>query len=338
MQIEFQQAYNYFNPNEAQGYYGVSRLMNTIVIHHWDAPENRNSFQTTLGFLTGNNSRGNSANCVIGFDDAQGKARIVDTVVYPNVAFTSGGKINAQSVAIECDPLGETNDGRAAEIYKAIGYRVWQWRVQFGFRVPLSRHRDYQQTACPGVMDLPRIDAESDKWANGGYNPAPTPAPKPVAVNYERLSTPKVYVCKLEPTNLWDFNSATWAGFKVQQPFSKGSQITVFGLAKHPLGGTYGMTKYSFGNADGTGSPDHTWGFNMKDLDEFVAPAPVPTPTPTPVPVPTPTPVPTPVPQPTPTPTPVPSPPDYDKETNIIVKKILELVQWIVNKLTGVFK
>lgn len=337
MQIEFQQAYNYFTPNESQGYYGVPRSMQTIVIHHWDDPSRRGSFEGTKNFLTSNNSRGNSANTIIGYDDAQGKARIVDMVRYPDVAFTSGGKINAQSTAIECDPIAETNDPRAGEVYKAIGYRVWQWRVQFGWRVPLSRHRDYQQTSCPGNMDLNRINAEADKWASGGYNPKPVPQPQPVKLKYEKLVKPIVYVTKLQPTNLWDFNASKWADFKVQQAFDANKQITVFGKATHPLGGVYLMTKYSFGNADADGTPDHTWGFNEKDMAVYTPPAPVPTPTPTPEP----TPVPTPTPQPTPTPEPLPEPvptPDYGKETNTIVKQILALVQWIVDKLKGVFK
>ncbi|CAB4152100.1 N-acetylmuramoyl-L-alanine amidase domain containing protein [uncultured Caudovirales phage] len=319
MDIEFIPANrnNYFTAQEAQGYYGLPRTVDTIVIHHWGDPNDRPTFASNLNYLLDAPNGYPSANCVIGLDESTNTVRIVDTVRYPDVAFTSGGSINAKSVAIECDPLAETSNGFANDIYKAIGYRVWQWRTQLGWRVPLSRHSDYFSTACPGAMDLGRIDAEADKWANGGYNPKPTPTP---TIKFTKLPVPKIYVCKLSPTTLWRFNVSKWSEFEPQSVFSLGSKITVFGYADHPLGARYLMTQFSFGNADATGTPDHYWGFNEKDMVEYVEPTPEPVP---------PTPEPTP-PDPTPEP-PVPTPtPEYP---NWFVSFWIELWESIKNIL-----
>lgn len=341
MDIEYQAApkSHYFTPAEAASYYGVARTVETIVIHWWNSPDARPGFAGNLNYLQ-TNSKGTSANAVIGFDEGQGRARIIDTVKYPNVAFTSGGKINARSVAIECDPWGTPGQPHRDEILKAIGYRVWQWRQQFGWRIPLSRHRDYQLTQCPGNYDLAEIDAYADNWANGAYNPpVPTPPSAP-AIKYERFDVPKVYVTNAEPTNLWAFDKAKHADMTVQQPFSKGQQITIFGKATHPTGSVYYMTKYSFGSADATGTPNKPWGFNKVDLVEWVDPTPVPTPTPEPVPTPTPTPEPTPEPEPpvpqppTPIPTPVPEPTPEPPKISLI-----KLVwRWIISKLPFIGK
>lgn len=342
MEIEYQQApdSHYFTPGEAQGYYGVPRTVETIVIHHWNDPANRPGFAGNLNYLQ-TNSKGTSANCVIGFDEQAGRARIVDTVKYPNVAFTSGGRINAKSVAIECDPWGEPGQPHREEILKAIGYRVWQWRLQFKYRVPLSRHRDYQQTACPGDYDLAEIDRWADQWAAGAFDPKPTPAPLPTpAIKYFKLPAPKVFVVNKDPNaNLWVFDKAKHADMGVQETFAKGKQITVFGYAEHPTGSVYLMTKYSFGEGDPTKAgfaPFKPWGFNRVDLVEWVDPTP-PTPTPEPTPTPTPEPTPTPVPEPEP-PTPTPTPdPDYGQQNNALLKAILASVEWIKAVFKKVF-
>ncbi|MEK9826556.1 MAG: N-acetylmuramoyl-L-alanine amidase [Methylotenera sp.] len=310
----------YFTPSEAAAYYGVPRSMQAIVIHHWNAPDARPSFANVTNMLINGSSRGDSANCIIGYDDQQARVRIIDSVIYPNVAFTSNGKINAQSVAIECDPLGETADPRAAEIYKAIGYRVYKWRQQFGWRVPLTRHRDYTQTACPGDYDLGRIDAEADKWAAGGYNPKPEPQPTPAAADgcVYRAIVPQLFKLN-KNANLWDLRFAKYADAKAVKPYDAGTEVRIVGKATHPLGSIYLLTEYALGTADenvinAAGfKAARPQGFNKADMDAVaVSPAPANPPT-TPITDVTPpaTPIPT---------TPVePQPSEYDKRQDAII-------------------
>lgn len=290
MEIEFISADKsmYFTQSEAQGYYGIPRTLQTIVIHHWNAPSARPAFHQNLNYLLNNANGYPSANCVIGWDETQNRIRIIDTVQYPNVAFTSGGSINAKSIGIECDPWGEPNQPHQAEILKAIGFRVYKIREQHGWRVPLSKHSAWTATACPGDYDLNAIDNESDKWANGAYNPPkpPTPVPTPPpAIKFTRYAKPKVVVYDEAPTTLWIFNVDKWPDFKAQATFAKGNTAVIVGEAKHPLGGTYLMTSYSFGEADKTGIPPHYWGFNIKDVIDYVEPPVVVPPVVTPPPV-----------------------------------------------------
>lgn len=320
----------WFTQEEAKGYYGITRSIEAIVIHHWNSPAARPSFNGNLDYLLHNNSSV-SANSIIGFDELQNKVCIVDSVIYPNVAFTTGGVINAKSVSIECDPWGEPGQPYSDEILKAIGFRVSEWRKQFGFRVPLKRHKDYKPTDCPGNYDLSRIDQESDKWASGAYNP-PVPSPSPVKITFTKLPEPRIYITNKE-ANLWEFNYAHFNEVKSINTFPAGTQITVFGYANNPVltSNNYLMTKYSFDNADADGTPAHYWGFNQVDLDVYQeAPTPTPEP-PTPEP-PTPDPVPEPTPEPEPTPDPIPPVPPPPVEDTALIK-ILKAIWSIISKI-----
>lgn len=292
----------YFTPAEGAAYYGRARALEEIVIHHWNSPSARPSFNGNLGYLL--HAGVPSANDVIGFDEAAGRVRVINTVQYPNVAFTSGssftarGKyINQVSVGFECDPLAEVSGHpQQANILEAIAQRAFDYCRLVDRLLPLTMHRDYGQTACPGDMPMDWLRNRLATLWNNYKNPAPAPLP---AITYRRV-TQTNYLCNVEPTSFWDLGFTKWADAKATNKFSKGHPVTIVGEAVHPLGGTYLMTAYSFGQADKTGKPDHNTGFNKKDM--------VLAPTPVPVPVPTPTPVPVPVPVP-------PSVPDPDKPT-----------------------
>lgn len=188
-------------------------------------------------------------------------------------------------------------------------------------------HKEVSQTgtACPG-----RIVEQIDKFVEmlnnpGKWNeilwptptqptPSPTPTPpKPTAPakstytlnkSADGATKPRDMIIK-KATKLWNLDSTAWGDFKAVKDFSPGQPFTVVGYAKHPLGGTYGMTAHSFGNAADDGTPSFNNGVNMADLEDMPAPAPAPKPgdviqppTPTPAPV-----------EPTPTPAPEPTPP-----------------------------
>jgi hypothetical protein len=53
------------------------------------------------------------------------------------------------------------------EGYKRAGWLKWQLEQQFGKRLGIKKHSDYAATACPGTIDIARIEAECDKFRKG---------------------------------------------------------------------------------------------------------------------------------------------------------------------------
>lgn len=323
----------WFTPAEAAAYYGRARSLNEgIVLHHWDSRFKRLNGQPTfngnLQYLL--HAGVPSANDVIGYDETTNRVRIINTVTYPNVAFTSsaanptavGKYINCVSVGIEIDPLIEV-DGHAQQqaLINAVAQRCLDYCKIADRRLPLRAHREFGSTACPELMPFDRINAKLDALWNAYKNPAPAPVPtKPIV--YKAIDN-RVWLCNVEPTKLWDFSAAKHADMKEAARYSKNHPVTIVGMATHPTGSVYLMTEYSLGTKDPAKinaagfQPKFTKGINRVDMVQAPEPQPVPpAPEPTPVPVPVPVPTPTPTPQPTPEPTPTPKPPvptDYDK-------------------------
>lgn len=311
----------WFTPAEAAAYYGRQRSLNEgIVLHHWDSRFKRLNGQPTfngnLQYLL--HAGVPSANDVIGYDEAANRIRIVNTVAYPNVAFTSsaanptavGKYINCVSVGIEIDPLIEV-DGHAQQqaLINAVAQRSFDYCKVADRRLPLRAHREFGSTVCPELMPFDRINAKLDALWNAYKNPAPAPVPTQPIV-YKALDN-RDWLCNVEPTILWDFSAAKHADMKEAARYSKTHPATIVGMATHPTGSVYLMTEYSLGTKDPAVintpgfKPKFTKGFNRVDMIQAPEPQPVP---------PAPTPAPTPVP--TPTPVPVPTPPvitDYDK-------------------------
>jgi len=342
----------WFTPAEAAAYYRHTRTLEQgIVLHHWDARAKRLAgsvtFNGTLNYLL--HAGVPSANDVIGFDEGSNRIRVINTVEYPNVAFTSSGAnpttlgkyINCVSVGFEIDPLIEV-DGhpQQAGLIEAVAQRAFDYSKLANRRLPLSAHRDYASTACPELMPFARINARLDQLWTQYKTPAPAPSPIPAKSTYRRIEK-RTWLCNLEPTKLWNLDFTTWAEAREVAKYSKNHPVDIVGIADHPKGGQYLMTGYAFGNADLTGVPAHNQGFNKKDMVQ----APEPAPLPTPVPEPTPTPDPLPTPLPTPTPElPPKEPTDYDKAqdakiewltgtVNSLVALLREIANSIFNKI-----
>lgn len=133
-----------------------------IGIHHWGALGQ--IFDAIVRFLSGRNGRTNSAHAVI-------EAGRATSIVHPlNAAWAAGNAwANAKGIHLELRP--EATDG---DYITAAAY-IFMLREEFG-DVPLRPHRDFKQTACPGVWDLDRLD----RMARAHAAPAP-PAPAPPA-------------------------------------------------------------------------------------------------------------------------------------------------------------
>lgn len=78
-------------------------------------------------------------------------------------------------------------------------------------------------------------------------------------------------VILIRDANLWDMGFTTWAGAKAVKALPKGTVIDVAGIYKHPLGGEYYLSNYSWDHGINNG-------INVKDCQDYVAPTPTPTP------------------------------------------------------------
>lgn len=268
-------------PQEVPGIWGVPYAREGVTVHWWGDGTGADNHDNIVNYFLGQAAAGNkSVNYVV-------SDRKITLMVSPdNVSWCSNSG-NPTTISIEHQPtLGD-------EGYKRSGWLVWQLEGRYNRRLSIYPHSKWVGTACPGSINLGRIRAEADKWASGGYQPAPPPpAPKPVPetppapapslqLTYSRLPTPILYTINKD-TSLWNFASTTWGGVKPVKEFKKGEQFVVYGIAdNHNLKAKYAMTSYSFAQADTTGSPRATNGVNMVDLDLVTTPTqPIPTPPP----------------------------------------------------------
>ena len=269
VEIKIANKKSWFTPAESNAYYATKYSRNAIAIHWWgDGTGASNHDNIVNYFLNQGNLGKKSVNYVVSDN------KITLMVSPDNVAWTTGPG-NPTTISIEHQPtLG-------AEGYKKSGWLVDQLEERYGRRLEIFPHNRFQPTQCPGSISLSRIRAEADKWKTGGYNPAPpvaTPKPAPpvvpaptVSITYSVLPAPVSYTVNKD-TNLWNFNTATWAGFLKGKVLKKGEGYTVHAIAdNHSVKAQYGVTKYSF-------DKKLTNGVNMKDLDLVSVPQPIPVP------------------------------------------------------------
>lgn len=123
--------------------FGRPRTIDGIVIHWWGVTGQ--SHDGVVNFFV-NGPGSTSAHFVV-------SAGRIHCLVNPaDAAWHSGNAVgNATTIGIECRP--EATDGD----YETVAELVRYLRGQYG-NLPLSPHRNWQSTACPGVWDLDRID------------------------------------------------------------------------------------------------------------------------------------------------------------------------------------
>jgi len=123
--------------------FGRRRTIDGIVIHHWGVRGQRHD-DVVKFFVSGPGTT--SAHFVV-------SAGRIDCLVSPlDAAWHSGNAVgNATTIGIECHP--EATDEDYATVAKLVSFL----RSEYG-HLPLSPHRQWNATACPGIWDLPRID------------------------------------------------------------------------------------------------------------------------------------------------------------------------------------
>ena len=254
-------------PSEAQRYYG--RYSRTgITVHHWNTPNlvKDSDHNNIVNYIANKAKNGTgSVNYVLS------NTKITLMVHPDNVAWASQSG-NPTTVSIEFSP--HLN----AEGYKKAGWLIWQLEKRYNRKLTLYPHNHWFATQCPGSLDLPRMRAEANKWAQGGHNPKP-PVPAPPGAKLTWVKLPKImtYITNKQPTNLWDFNKTTWNMTAVKN-FKKGEKISIYGkCVNETLKATYLLTEFSF-------TKKITNGFNQSDMDVYVPLPSIPTPAPKPAP------------------------------------------------------
>lgn len=144
--------------------FGQPRTIEGIVIHHWGLPGQ--THDGVVDFFV-NGPGETSAHFVVS------AGRITCLVSPVDAAWHCPGK-NATTIGIECRP--EATDADYATVAELVAWL----RSEYG-ALPLSKHRDWYATACPGVWDLNRINALAGSAAITTQSTGkPTSKPLPV--------------------------------------------------------------------------------------------------------------------------------------------------------------
>lgn len=140
-----------------------------IVIHHWDDPAKKPSFDGVVGWFTSGKGN-NSAHYVV---EAGKVARMVPEA---DTAWHAGNwAYNQQSDGIECNPRNTEADR------KTIGELIDDIQKRHG-KLTILGHKDCSSTTCPGNYYPPAsVLAPYIGKGSSGATTAPTPAPAPAA-------------------------------------------------------------------------------------------------------------------------------------------------------------
>jgi hypothetical protein len=294
-------SYKYLTNRDSPNYTkGRPAKPTSITIHWWGDPKQNPSFEGVVNWLCGKRS-GVSAHYV-----ATGTGRQVACIVDPDDTAWHADNWNGNqtSIGIECDPRKRTED------YDVVAELIANLWKTYG-KLPLKRHSQWSSTQCPGGYSLTKLKSLAEKKLT-----PPKPTPKPVTVNKRQSFAARTFVVT-ENTTLVKIPSDTRHSGYV---YKKGRHIEdVVELLTASNGKTFYRTKYARDTAK------KMYGFKGNVLKEYVPPVPTPTPTPPPV-------------EPKPIP-PVAELPNYPKENNVLLKKILDvLFKKILELLTNIFK
>lgn len=288
----------WFTPAEAKSYYGKYDRAG-VTYHWWNSPDKIGGgpadHDSIVNYLNGRAAAGQAptVNYVLS------ESKLTLCVAPENVAWTSSNG-NATTIGVECSP--HFTDAW----YRKAGWLHDQLEQRFGRTLAIYVHFEWQPGTQCSPINKARIRQEADRWKAERNQPAPTPAPvtppanSTVTLQISDITNKKVRL--IRDTNLWDLAFKTWATAKSVKTLPAGTIVEVSALAKHPLGGSYYLSEYSYSRGVGNG-------INVKDCEDYTDPvsppkdtsvvqppadapineAPIITPVPTPVPIPVPT-------------------------------------------------
>ena len=242
------------------------RSIKYFTVHHTAG------FESTLRYLWANANRGASSTFFAG----QGYyEQYVDTNDTP---FTNGNYVSNQE-SITCETRGDWRGYYDQSTLDTLQELMYQCLKVYPHLI-LTFHQDVSSvyTLCPA--DLKNKGYALAVWNNAkariarenAPTPTPTPAPSP-SIKYEKITPKRVIVTK-PLANLWDFNFKEWSDAKAIKAFNLGDTIDVVAIATNARGGRYYMTAYSYND----GNIRATYGINVADVKDYVAPTPIPVP------------------------------------------------------------
>lgn len=162
---------NYTPAASARAAYGMDRVIEGVVIHHWGDPDKNPTFDGIVNYMcrAGGNT---SAHYVC-------EAGRVSCIVAPyDIAWHAGTAWgNARTIGIELNPRASDADyDTAAELVADI-------RSAYG-DVPIYWHSYFVNTLCPGRYSAERVDqlsytkfSHDVEWGKGGTKPEYLPKP-----------------------------------------------------------------------------------------------------------------------------------------------------------------
>jgi len=242
-----------------------------------------------------------------------GDTKITQMVDLNNTAWCNANW-NSNNECITIEHEGDWRNGYRNEAVINNSAQLVAWLRSLYPNIGFNRHRDVYSTLCPADLPVEEIWNKATEILNPPKPPVP-PAPPTPALQVNDV-TNKIVITNKD-ANLWNLSFTTWAGAQSVKVIPKGTEVEISATAKHPLGGTYYLTEYSF-------SKGIMNGINVKDCDDKVI---VPPPTIPPVVVPTPPPVVTP---------PV-VPPVVEPDRNAIIA-FLTMLRDLITEFIGKFK
>lgn len=242
-----------------------------------------------------------------------GDTKITQMVDLNNTAWCNGNwDSNNECITIEHE--GDWRNGYRNQAVIDNSAKLVAWLRTVYPNIGFNRHRDVKATACPADLPVEEIWNKASKLIADASIPPAAPSPSLALQDIQN----KIVITNKD-ANLWDLNFTSWATAKSIKVIPKGTEVEVSATAKHPLGGTYYLTEYSY-------SKGIMNGINLVDCSDKVIIPPTPEP-----------PVEPPVEPPKP-----PTPTEYDQQQDAQISAIQKqldalkaLVQQIIDWITS---
>lgn len=317
--------YNYITNRNAKSFTkgrSGKKWDGTVVVHWWGDPNQNLTAEGIVRYFEA--TAPTSAHFVV-----SGTGRVVYHLVNnSDTAWHAGNwDVNCCSIGIECDPRCRNED------YDVLAELLSDLWIETGIEPILRRHNEFTSTACPGNYDINRIDREMQAKYQAKKNPKPAEPQKQPVPDAVKLGGHKTIVMNLDEVSL--LNLETNPNFQSVKKYKRGEKIRVY--AKIDFGGcTYFITEWSYKKGIKNG-------FNANDvivLDEVEKPSEKPQKTDVEVWVETQKDTKNDMSQNTES-TKNQDIAELSKvtiENNVILKKILALVEFLVEKIKGIFK
>lgn len=173
-----------------------------------------------------------------------GDTKITQMVDLTNTAWTNANfASNSECITIEHEGDWRNGYRNEAVINNSATLVAWLRTVYPG--ITYNRHREVSLagTVCPADLPVEEIWGRANQILNP---PAPAPAPAPPAPSLGVTDIQNKIVTTNKDAKLWNLSFTTWAGAQSIKIIPSGTEVEVSATAKHPLGGTYYLTEYSY--------------------------------------------------------------------------------------------